>query len=142
MRRSIALLFAVLLVNACGEEPEGLDPKAALTGFLMAMEHSTHAPEQRKAAYEWIDRESRAALTERAELTASLAGRKLEPWELLVPGRVSFAELGRRGVKMTADIRGDQATVSIPVEGRPAAEVPMVRENGRWHVVLGLKPSE
>lgn len=132
----IAFSFA-----ACGGDPEDLGPEAALTNFLVAMEQSTHAPEQRKAAFDWLDQPSRKVLAERAELTASLAGRKLAPWELLVPGRVSFAGLARTGVKMTSEVSGEQAKVRIPVEGQAPAEVAMVREDGRWHVVLGLTPT-
>jgi hypothetical protein len=129
------------LLAACGGDPEDLGPEAALTNFLVAMEQSTHAPEQRKAAFGWLDEQSRKVLAERAELTASLAGRKLEAWELLVPGRVSFGGLARAGVKMSAEVSGERAKVRIPVEGQGPAEVAMVREQGSWHVVLGLLPT-
>jgi hypothetical protein len=143
MQVSLLRLLAVLALSfaACGSDPDDLSPDAALTNFLVAMEQSTHAPEQRKAAFDWLDQQSRKQLSERADLTASLAGRKLAPWELLVPGRVSFAGLARGGVKMSTEVSGDRARVRIPVEGQGPVEVAMIREDGRWHVVLGLTPT-
>ncbi len=122
----------------CARDPAEISPDAALTEFLSAVEASTHAPDQRKGAYEWLDKSSRTALAERAARTASLAGRKLEPWEMIVPGRLGFSGIGRPGVRMDVHIEGDKATVRIPMEKRAPAEVAMVREEGRWRVVLGL----
>jgi len=132
-----SVLICVLCIG-CARDPAEIAPDAALTEFLSAVEASTHAPEQRKIAYECLDKASRQALSERAARTASLAGRKLKPWEMIVPGRLSFAGLGRSGVRMEVRIDGDKATVRIPIEKRPPAEVAMVREEGRWRVVLGV----
>ena len=134
-----ALIVGVWLLCSCARDPGELSPDAALTEFLSAVEGSTHQPALRKTAYEWLDKSSRGALAERAARTASLAGRKLEPWEMLVPGRLSFAGLGRSGVRMQVQINGDKARVKIPIEKRAPAEVDMVREDGRWRVVLGLR---
>jgi hypothetical protein len=132
------LLALALTLFACAPDPGDLGPTDALAAFLTAVERSTHAPEQRKIAYEWLDTKSQAALMERAQLANSLAGRKLKPWEMLVPGRVSFAGQSMAGVRMTADVDGDHANVSILIDRGDPIEVPMVREDGRWRVVLGL----
>ncbi len=137
-RRGLWLLCLVGCGLGCARDPADVPPDAALTLFLSAVEASTHEPEQRKHAYEWLDRASREALQARAARTAALAGRKLEPWEMLVPGRLSFAGLGRIGVRMHVTIKGDAATVEIPIEDRAPAEVSMVREAGRWRVALGV----
>jgi hypothetical protein len=134
-----AWLFFVLLC-ACAPDPADLGPTEALAAFLTAVERSTHAPEQRKLAYEWLDQKSQQNLTERARLANSLAGRKLQPWEMLVPGRVSFAGQSISGVRMSADVEGDHAKVSILLEKGEPLEVPMIHEAGRWRVVLGLTP--
>ncbi len=133
-------LFLCVWLASCGQDPGELAPDAALTEFLSAVEGSTHQPSLRKIAYEWLDMSSRAALQQRAARTASLAGRKLEPWEMIVPGRLSFAGLSRSGVRMNVRINGDKARVKIPIEKRAPAEVDMVREEGRWRVVLGVQP--
>jgi hypothetical protein len=138
--RVLRVCYLVLvLLFACAPDPGDLGPTEALAAFLTAVERSTHMPEQRKLAFEWLDRQSQEALAERARLTNSLAGRKLAPWEMLVPGRVSFAGQSIAGVRMTANVDGDHATVSLVLE-KPV-DVPMKREQGRWRVVLGLNPS-
>jgi hypothetical protein len=134
----VLLAFTLALLCACAPDPSDLGPTEALGAFLTAVERSTHAPEQRKLAYEWIDTQSQGTLAERARLANSLAGRKLQAWEMLVPGRVSFAGQSIAGVRMTADVEGDRATVSIHIDKGDPVEVPMVREQGRWRVVLGL----
>lgn len=126
----------------CAADPTELEPTEALTAFLAALERSTHAPDQRKLAYEWLDLESQRALARRAELSSALAGRPFEPWEMLVPGRVSFAAQNIAGMRLNAQVDGLRATVEIPapevVIPPPATKVAMVREAGRWRVALGL----
>jgi hypothetical protein len=137
---SRVVALALLLLSACAPDPKDFGPSEALTTFLTAVERSTHAPEQRKLAYEWIDQDSQKALSARARLTNSLAGRKLAPWEMLVPGRVSFAGQSLAGVRMVANVEGESATVSILLDKAEPVQVPMVRQGGRWRVQLGLKP--
>ena len=80
-------------------------------------------------------------LEQRARLSSSLAGRTFEPWDMLVPGRVSFASQSVAGARLHAKVDGAHATVEIPVEKSvsppPATKVAMVREAGRWRVALG-----
>jgi hypothetical protein len=137
VRSPTSLLWIVLACAACAHDPGELSPKQALTAFLTALDRSTHAPEQLKVAYEWIDQQSQAALKRRAELSASLAGRSIEAWDMLVAGRSSFSAYP---VPAIARVRsdGEHAFVSMQVEGRSQVEVPMRREGGRWRVVLGL----
>ena len=131
-------MMAVLVVG-CAPDPSDLEPTEALTAFLTALERSTHAPEQRRFAYDWIDLESQRALAERARLSASLAGRPFEPWELLVPGRISFATATFAGARMSAQVDGMRATVALPGVSSATSAVPLVREGGRWRIVLGVK---
>lgn len=123
---------------ACARDPQELSPDKALTEFLGAVEASENQPALRKVAYQWLDQVGQAALRERASRTAALAGRKLEPWEMIVPGRLTFAGLRSPGVRMQVHIEGDKATVHIPIEQRKPVEVSMVRQEGRWRVVLGI----
>jgi hypothetical protein len=135
----IALLL--LVVIGCAPDAAEYGPVEALATFLAAIDRSAQAPEQRKQAFDWLDAQSQAALKERAELSASLVGHSLEPWEMLVPGRLGFSLRSMGNVRMSAELQGDKATVTIPVHGREPVLVPMVREGGRWRVQLGLKPA-
>jgi hypothetical protein len=137
VRRLLSPLFALFLL-ACAPDPGELGPVEVLKSFLASLELSAQAPDQRKAAYDWLDSESQAALKERAELASSLVGRALQPWELLVPGRLGFSLKAMSNVNLRADVSGDRATVRIPVQNRKPVDVPMVRQGGTWRVQLGL----
>ena len=124
---------------ACAADPSELEPTEALTAFLASLERSTHAPDQRKLAYDWLDLQSQQALAERAKLSSSLSGRPFEPWEMLVPGRVSFAAHSLAGARLSANVAGEHATIELPGADSAGSRVPMVREAGRWRVVLGME---
>jgi hypothetical protein len=134
-----AVLFGSSL-SGCAADPSELAPTEALTAFLAALERSTHAPDQRRLAYEWLDLASQKMLANRARLSSSLAGRPFEPWDMLVPGRVSFAAQSIAGARLRAQVEGEHATIVIPVEESvippPPTKVAMVREAGRWRVSL------
>jgi hypothetical protein len=136
----VAWIF--LVVSACAPRPEQLSPSEALTSFLTALDRSTHAPEQLETAFDWLDRKSQATLKQRANLAASLAGRSIAPWDMLVPGRASFSAYSVPSLRMRTQVDGDRATVTMPLEGRQDVHVEMVREDGRWRVVLGLTPEQ
>jgi hypothetical protein len=128
-------------LGGCAADPSELAPTEALTAFLAALERSTHAPDQRRLAYEWLDLASQRTLANRARLSSSLAGRPFEPWDMLVPGRVSFAAQSIAGARLRAQVDGEHATIVIPVEKSvspppPSNKVAMVREAGRWRVSL------
>lgn len=128
-------LFGAL---GCGPSPDEYAPSEALRAFLTALDRSTHAPEQLRAAYGWIDEESQALLAQRASLAASLAGRKLAPWDMLVPGRGSFSAYSVPSLRMRTRTEGERAFVALRVDGRGEVEIPMVRQGGRWRVQLDL----
>ncbi|HEY6881009.1 MAG TPA: hypothetical protein VI299_23450 [Polyangiales bacterium] len=140
MRIVFAVVLSAVLLG-CAADPSELEPTEALTAFLAALERSTHAPDQRRLAYDWLDLASQKTLAQRARLSASLAGRPFEPWDMLVPGRVSFAGQSLAGTRLQAKVDGEHALVEIPVEKTidppPATKVAMVREAGRWRVSLG-----
>jgi hypothetical protein len=135
--RRLLWISLVLSCVACAADPGELSPKQALSAFLTALDRSTHAPEQLKVAFEWVDEKSQAALKQRADLAASLAGRSISAWDMLVAGRGSFSAYPPSAVARVRSA-GEQAFVSLQVDGRSQVEVPMRREGGRWRVVLGL----
>ena len=132
------VLLAVGALWACARDPGEVPPAEALTAFLTAVERSAHAPDQQEKAYFWVDQASQRALEQRAALTESLAGHALDPWDFLVPGRVSFAGQAVASASMSERIEGDRAVVEVPIADRERAEISMVRQEGRWRVLLGL----
>jgi hypothetical protein len=143
VRGFIALVALSLgLVSGCAPRPEQLAPNEALSAFLTALDRSTHAPEQLETAFAWIDKKSQAALKQRASLAASLAGRSIAPWDMLVPGRASFSAYSVPSLRMRAAVEGDKARITMPVEGRDDLVVDMVREDRRWRVLLGITPGQ
>lgn len=137
--------LALLLLGwgwlGCAPSPAELSPTEALTAFLTALDRSTHAPEQLQVAYDWLDQSSQSALKERASMSASLAGRSVAAWDMLVPGRASFSAYSVPSLRMRAQVQGEQAVVTLQLDGREDAEIPMRRQEGRWRVVLGLRPT-
>ena len=130
--------IVLLVALGCAADPSELEPTEALSAFLAALERSTHAPDQRKLAYDWLSFESQRALEQRAVMSSALAGRPFEPWDMLVPGRVSFASHAVPRTKLRAKVDGEHATVEIPLDPGQAEKIAMVREGGRWRVALAV----
>jgi hypothetical protein len=94
-----------------------------------------------KEAYQLLDRAAQQGLTERAERATTLAGRRYEPWQMLSQGRYRqrFAATAPGG--MRERVQGERAVVTV--RGRrpeDRAEVTLVREQGRWRIVLAFPP--
>ena len=83
-----AVLMAVLPVfGACINESDTHDDDSHSRRRLSAMERSQWDSEARRDAFELMSSESRAGLSDRAEMTNALGGRRFEPWEMLAQGR-------------------------------------------------------
>ncbi len=137
-----APLAVTLAATGCTEEASDETPAGTVRLFLDAMERSEREPAALREAYGLLALPARRALTERARLAGSLGGRDLQPWEMLVRGRArrSFAVgEGTRG--MREEIDGASATVQVrEPSGTRSADVQLVREDGRWRIVLDLPP--
>jgi len=140
----IAMVYTsvVIALAACAPAPSDETPLGALRMFLRAMERSSDDARALEEAYALLDSEARAALTLRARDASALAnGREFAPWEMLAQGRYRvrfpYAEFG----SMREAIDGERATVTVVgTEGGSRAEVPLVREDGHWRVVLRVPP--
>jgi hypothetical protein len=136
--RSVWLLLTVACVGACTPAPSDTTPTGALRMFLRAMEQTSSNERALEEAYGLLDLHARDALGERARDASALAnGREFAAWEMLAQGRYrvrfAYAEYG----SMRERIEGERATVTVlGTDGRSRAEVPMVREDGHWRVVL------
>ena len=138
--RWVTVMWAGLFVCGCTEEASDETPSGALRMFVDAMSRSEREPEALRDAYRLLSEDARRALAERARDASALGGREFAPWEMLVGGRFRqtfFPARGRRGMRAT--IEGDRATVTVRDEdGDRSADVPMIREDGRWRVVLAV----
>jgi len=128
---------------ACSSAPSDETPEGAVRLFLDAMERSEREPEALREAYALLAGPSRLALLERAHLAGSLGGRQFDPWEMIVRGRSRRSFAIREGVSgMRASIDGDEATVTVSEDdGEQRARIPLLREDGRWRVLIDIPPA-
>ena len=142
--RRVAIVFATALaLGACSDEPTDETPSGTVTLFLRAMERSAADPDALEDAYRLLARPTRRALADRAHAAGALGGRQFAPWEMLVAGRYRQTFNPRPGARgMAESIEGNRATVTVTSEdGDRRAEVPLVREDGAWRIVLELPPT-
>lgn len=132
----------VLFALGCADEPTDETPEGALRLFLVAMDRSEYESRARAEAYELLSEDSRRALEERSKRATALARRPFEPWEMMAQGRYRLRFQARPGDGIEAEIDGDRAEVVVRGEEGQVARVPMVREDGRWRIVLVLPPME
>lgn len=132
----LALCAALLILCACGQRREDA-PEDALAQWVDAMNGSRADPATRRRAYELLARATRENLARRAAVASQLSGREVKPWEMLAPGRFALRFAFDRQA-LRARIDGDRATVTARGPRAEVAEVPLVREEGRWRVNLAL----
>jgi hypothetical protein len=129
----------VALLGACGSSDASAGPTDALSHFLEAMDRSAANEDALEDAYALLDASDQHALSERAQQAGQVAGRELQPWQMLAQGRfhLRFAPADHGG--MRAEVHGDNASVHVVSEdGKSRVTVPMVRQGGHWRVKLGV----
>lgn len=136
----LAPVLGVVLLAACSDAPSDETPRGALTMFLSAMERSAYEREALREAYGLLSAASRRALLERAHDAQAYGAADVDPWDMIVPGRYRQTFTPARGARgMRERVEGDRATVVVTnQDGSRQAEVPLVREDGRWRVVLNI----
>ena len=137
-----ALGLALFALAGCSDEPTDDTPTGAVRLFLQAMQRSADDPSALEDAYRLLARPARRALAERAHAAGALGGREFAASEMLVRGRFRQRFTPRPGGRgLTESIDGDRATVTVIAEdGDRRAEIPLVREDGGWRIVLELPP--
>jgi len=134
-----AFLLGLVLLG-CAESQEDDTPAGALMLFLEAMDQGTGDSDALQTAYTLLDRGARTALHLRAAKAQTLAGRTYHPWQMLAEGRFRLKFAPERH-RMRAKIDGERATVAVSdARGEQTVQVPMVREDGAWRVVLEVPP--
>ncbi|MBI5517457.1 MAG: hypothetical protein HY909_27045 [Deltaproteobacteria bacterium] len=137
-RRALALAAALLGCWAEGQR----SPEETVAAFVVAMEQSRGDLSQRRVAYQYLSQRSRQALLDRSRRASQVSGGvEFQPWEMLAPGRWR-SRLQVAGGSYTARVDGDRAVVTVRGREGGAADVPLVREQGRWAIALELPPAE
>ena len=138
MRYLVVLALGLApLVGGCSHAPPDATPDGALKVFLDDMEEASDDPRLVRKAFELLGPAARANLQERAKRTSRLAGRQVNPWDMLAAGRfgLSFRPKGMR-----TSIVGDRASVEV-FGADPTTEhasVACVHEAGGWRVEPGF----
>lgn len=134
------LLLALLFVVACSRAP-GETPEATVEAFARAVQSARTDNTARRRIYDLLSQRAQDALTERAQQTSQLSGWELQPWEMLAPGRVRL-RLDFDPSAMTSRVSDQRAVVTVRGATGGVADVPLVREGGRWRIDLSLPTVE
>jgi hypothetical protein len=132
-----AVLCAAGLV-ACGRSALPEAPAEVVKQFLEAMKHSAEDESALVEAYGLLDQNAQRALAARATRTRALSGQAYEPWQMLAQGRFRLHFEARGAMRERID--GERAVVVVSGAHDKRAEVPLVREQGRWRIQLVLPP--
>ena len=133
------LCLVALLAIGCSEVPSDETPSGTVALFLDAMDRAERDESALRDAYVLLAAPTRRALAERAHLAGSLGGREFAPWEMIVRGRYRRSFAPREDAAgMREAIDGERATVTVTGEDGQSARVPLVREDGRWRIVIDV----
>ena len=138
--RLLAALIACAAI-ACDSAPSDETPTGTVQLFLAAMDRAAQDPDARADAYRLMSASPRRALAERAHYVVQVGGRPMEPWEMI--GQSRYRQVfAAQEENMRARVDGDRATVHVEsADGQRRADVPLVREDGRWRVVIEIPPA-
>ena len=135
---SWAVPALLLLASGCGSS-DADGPSETLSRFLETMDRSNVYESARKEAYAMLDDGAQQALAERAQRAALVSGREFAAWDMLAPGRFRLRFVPAEHGGMRATVTGDHAVVQVVSDdGKDKVSVPMLRQDGRWRVQLGV----
>lgn len=134
------LVAAAVLAVACNHAP-GEAPEATVEAFVRAAQWARTDNTARQRLYDLLSQRAQDALTHRAQQASQLSGWELQPWEMIAPGRVRL-RLEFDPAMMAARVSEDRAVVTVRGATGGVADVPLVREGGRWRIDLGLPTVE
>ncbi|MBK6528421.1 MAG: hypothetical protein IPF99_02160 [Deltaproteobacteria bacterium] len=140
MRAPRLLAAAAVLVVACNRAP-GETPKATVEAFAHAAQSARTDSSARQRMYDLLSQRAQDALTDRAQQASQLSGWELQPWEMIAPGRIHL-RLEIDPSSMDTRISDDRAVVTVRGVAGGVADVPLVREGGRWRIDLSFPSVE
>ncbi len=137
--RKVLWLVSALLVAGCARRPIDATPEGATRELLDRLEHAQGTIEEARAAMALLASPTRKNLTERARRASGAIGAPMAPEQMLAPG-FFFPRFRPRSI--SSRIQGEQALVHVVGidESSEVADIPCLKENGRWRVLLQLPP--
>lgn len=138
-----------LSMAGCGGPPTDNSPSGALRLFFESVATAQLATGRSRTealdqAYQLLDSTSRDRLDERARATAALGAREHAAYEMLAAYPTRGEEVPTRAASFreATGPGDDHATVTVRLGEDRSVEVPMVREDGAWRVVLDVPEIE
>lgn len=123
-------------VLACDADPPGETPDRAVREFVSRVRSFRGSEQDAKVLFELLSERARSNLEARAERYGAASGKKIAPWAMIVPSRMTPNFLPQT---YSAQIVGKYAMVDIRgVSSEHHAQVPCVLEDGLWRVDLVL----
>lgn len=128
-----------MLLSACGRKPADATPEGVVREFLERMERVQGNPKDTKAAIELLSKATQAGFAERAKRASAALGVRAGPEHMMAPSHF-FVRFQPRS--WSTQINGDRAYVTLlGLDDRvERAQIPCVREDGHWRVMLPLPP--
>jgi hypothetical protein len=134
------LAAVLVLLAACARGP-GETPEATVEAFARAVQSARTDNTARQRLFELLSQRAQDALTDRAQQASQLSGWELQPWEMIAPGRIRL-RLDFDPSQMASRVSGDRAVVTVRGAAGGVADVPLVREGGRWRIDLTFPATE
>jgi hypothetical protein len=132
-------LMAIGVLSACQRKPPDLTPEGAVRELLDRLDRVETDPTEARTVYDLLSSQTRQNLIERARRASTTSGREIPPQDMLAPGRFSLRFEPRKMHTRVADERAVVDVTGIDPE-TDRAEVPCVREDGRWRIEIPLPP--
>lgn len=135
------MLWVLTAFPAAGCRRQEFDetPDGVVREWVERMSRMHGRPLDAERAYELLSQEAQANLQQRANRATAAAGRKMQPYEMLVPSRFSLRFTPQTWQARIAGKRAVVLVTGAEPQGQ-RAEVPCVLENDRWRVDLMLPP--
>jgi hypothetical protein len=127
----------VLMLVACQKQADDVVPPERVVQELVEGMESVHGDMTRaRAVYDLLWSRARENLSDRASRASAVAGRLVQPEEMIVPSQFAL-EFTPRSYR--SELKGNWATVKAKGDSAEY-EIQCVLEDGKWRVVMDLPP--
>lgn len=129
----------MLTLPACGRRPFDASPEGVAREFLERMDRVDGDPKAARAAFDLLGKAAQLALSDRARRASAATGKRMAPEQMIATSHF-FPRFSPR--QWSTRAAGDRAVVTVvgldPATER--AEIPCIREEGRWRIEIALPP--